>query len=119
MNFKIATAAALISCAAVGVGVAQAGELRPMQAGRVSLGNVTGVAYYTVEGSDLRVVTTLNSGETGTPLRFVSKLSDGQRMTIQVPGTAGEPAGELVIQRVGDTIDFSSKADLRASLALD
>ncbi len=119
MNIKIATAAALMSIAAFGAGAAHADELRPMQAGRVSLGDVTGVAYYTVEGADFRVVTTLNSGESGSPMRFVSNLSDGQLMTIVVPGMAGQTAGQLVIQRIGDTVDISSKANLRASLALD
>lgn len=119
MNLKIATAASLLSIAAIGLDAAYAAELRPMQAGRVSLGDVTGVAYYTVEGTNLRVVTTLNSGETGTPLRFVSNLSDGERLTIEVPGAAGEAAGEVVLQRIGNTVDISSRADLRASLTLD
>ena len=119
MNTKIVTAAVLMSISAFGAAAAHADELRPMQAGRVSLGDVTGVAYYTVEGSDLRVVTTLNSGESGSPMRFVSNLSDGQRITIEVPGATGDAAGQLVIRRTGDTVDISSKADLRASLALD
>ena len=119
MTMQNVTAAVLMWIAAFGAGTAHADELRPMQAGRVSLGDVTGVAYYTVEGPDLRVATTLNSGESGSPMRFVSNLSDGQRITIEVPGATGDAAGQLVIQRTGDIVDVSSKADLRASHSLD
>lgn len=97
------------------LGAAHGGELKPLAAQSIELGEVTGAAYYTVEGDDFRVVTTLQAGETGGALRFVSMLSDGESLTVQVPSNLGNPSNDLVIERTGDSVRVLSVADLRAS----
>lgn len=101
-----------------GLGAAHGAELKPLAAQSIALGDVTGAAYYTVEGDDFRVVTTLQAGETGSALRFVSMLSDGESLTIQVPSSLGNPNTELLIERTGDAVRVAPVADLRASLSL-
>ncbi|WP_206453967.1 hypothetical protein [Aurantimonas marina] len=108
--------AAALTVAALGA--AHGAELKPLAAQSIELGQVTGAAYYTVEGDEFRVVTTLQAGEAGSALRFVSMLSDGEALTIQVPSNLGNPSTELVIERAGDAVRVSPAADLRASLAL-
>jgi hypothetical protein len=79
----IRTAAGLLAVfAAAG---AQADELMPMQARSLALGEVTGVAYYTIPDEGYHVVATLAAGESGTPMRFVATLSAGQKVLMSVP----------------------------------
>ena len=82
------------------LGAAHAGGLRPIEGRSIDLGDVSGVAYYTVEPDGFRVVTTLAQGETGTPIRLVSVLAPGQRVVISTPYQA--PA--LEISRQGDEL---------------
>jgi hypothetical protein len=83
------------------LGAAHAGGgLRPIEGLSVNLGDVSGVAYYTVEPGGFRVVTTLAQGETGTPIRFVSVLASGQRVVLSTP----HQAGVLEITRNGDSL---------------
>ncbi|MGY8667276.1 hypothetical protein Q3C01_33650 [Bradyrhizobium sp. UFLA05-109] len=84
----------------VSVGAAQANGLRPIQGQSINLGDVSGVAYYTVEPDGFRVVTTLAQGEAGTPIRFVSLLTPGQRVVLS---TAQQP-GAIEISRDGDSL---------------
>ena len=60
------------------LGAARADGVRPNEARSIDLGEVNGVAYYTVEREGFRVVTTLAQGEAGTPVRVVSVLAPGQ-----------------------------------------
>src|ERR1700748_3978448 len=94
-NMLFATAFALAS-----LGAARADGLRPIEANSINLGDVSGVAYYTVEPDGFRVVTTLAQGEAGTPIRFVTVLAPGQRVVVSTPYTA--PA--LEISRKGDEL---------------
>lgn len=112
------TAIATAAIALFAFGVAQAEELKPLAGKTIDLGGVKGAAYYTVEGEDFRVVTTLQAGETGSPLRFVSTLSDGETLTVQVPSRNGGTTEDLMITRTGDVLDVSAKADLRAAASL-
>jgi hypothetical protein len=80
------------------LGAAHANGLRPIEGRSIDLGDVSGVAYYTVESDGFRVVTTLAQGETGTPIRFVSVLAPGQRVVLSTP----HQAGALEISRNGD-----------------
>ncbi|MBC6714963.1 hypothetical protein H9Q09_02030 [Aurantimonas sp. DM33-3] len=112
------TAIATAAIALFAFGVAQAEELKPLAGKTIDLGGVKGAAYYTVEGEDFRVVTTLQAGETGSPLRFVSTLSDGETLTVQVPSRNGGTTEDLMITRTGDVLDVSPKADLRAAASL-
>ena len=75
-----------------------AGELAPLDARVVALGEGSAVVYYTYdpEGADMvRVVTTVGTepGGAAAPVRFVSHLSPGQKAEVSVAGAAGtEPA---------------------------
>jgi hypothetical protein len=80
---------------------AHADGLRPIDARSVDLGEVTGVAYYTVERDGFHVVTTLAQGAAGTPIRVVSVLAPGQRVAFSTP-----QQGALEISRNGDHVLF-------------
>lgn len=71
------------------LGTAYADSLRPVQAKSIDLGQVSGVAYYTVEDGGFRVVTTLAQGSSGTPIRLVSVLAPGQSVVLSTPDQSG------------------------------
>ena len=83
---------------------ARAAELRPMEASSIVLGDVSGVAYYTVESDGYRVVTTLASGENATPVRFVATLLPGQKTVVSVPRDQGLSAVSVEISRTGERV---------------
>ncbi len=82
------------------LGAAHADGLRPFEAQSIHLGDLSGVAYYTVEPDGYRVVTTLAQGAAGTPVRFVSVLAPGQRALLSTPAQAGA----VEISRTGDSL---------------
>ena len=94
-NTLFATAFSLAS-----LGSAHADGLRPIEARSIDLGEVTGVAYYTVERDGFRVVTTLAQGDAGTPIRVVSVLASGQSVVL----STSQPAGAIEISRNGDNL---------------
>jgi hypothetical protein len=94
-NMLIATAFAFASLT-----TAYADGLRPIEAKSIDLGDVSGVAYYTVEHDGFHVVTTLAQGEAGTSIRVVSVLASGQRVVLS---TANQ-ASRLEISRQGDSV---------------
>src|ERR1700733_9974103 len=94
-NMLIATAFAFAS-----VTNAHADGLRPIDAKSINLGEVSGVAYYTVERDGFHVVTTLAQGTAGTPIRVVSVLAPGQSVAFSTP----QQAGALEISRNGDSV---------------
>ncbi len=94
-NMLFATAFALASLVA-----AHAGGMRPIEAKCIDLGEVSGVAYYTVERDGLHVVTTLAQGETGVPIRVVSVLAPGQSVVLSTPHSSGA----IEIGRKGDSL---------------
>jgi hypothetical protein len=85
---------------------AHADGVRPIEAKRIDLGEVSGVAYYTVERDGFHVVTTLAQGEAGMPIRVVSVLAPGQSVVLSTP----QPAGAIEIGRKGDSL-FVRKAN--------
>jgi hypothetical protein len=93
---------------------AQAAEMHPMQATSISLGQVTGIAYYQVVGDDFQVVATLAAGEEGTPMRFVTTLVDGQKMLLSVPQAADQAPIELEFARLGDSLSVSEASTIFA-----
>jgi hypothetical protein len=95
--------AGLLATIAAAAG-AQAAEIGPMQARSIVLGQVTGVAYYTVAEDGYRVVATLAAGETGMPMRFIATLSAGQKVVLSVPQASDERAMEIEIARLGDAV---------------
>jgi hypothetical protein len=64
---------------------AHADGLRPIDATSVDVGEVSGVAYYTVERDGFHVVTTFAQCIAGTPIRVVSVLAPGQRVAFSTP----------------------------------
>src|SRR5712664_4498048 len=82
------------------VGPAHADGLRPIEAKSIDLGEVSGVAYYTVERDGFHVVTTLAQGMAGAPIRVVSVLAPGQSVVFSTP----HQAGALEIARNGDSV---------------
>jgi hypothetical protein len=86
--------------AATGAGAA---ELAPQAGTSIALGDVRGVAYYTVESAGYRVVTTVSAGAS-TPIRLIATLTAGQSIALSVPGAIGAQALAFEIRRVGDTI---------------
>jgi hypothetical protein len=79
---------------------AHADGLRPIDAKSIDLGDVTGVAYYTVERDGFHVVATLGQGIAGTPIRVVSVLAPGQSVAFSTP----HQVDALEISRSGDTV---------------
>lgn len=86
------------------LGIAKADGLKPIQAQKIELGDVSGTAYYTVEQNGFRVVTTLSQGETGTPLRMVVLLAAGQSVVLSTANEAGVAPFEFEIARVKDDV---------------
>lgn len=91
-----------------GVNAARADEWRPIQAETITLGPMTGVAYYTTAPDGAHLVATLSPAEGGTPLRVVAVLAAGQAMTLSVPRGAGEPAISVEFRRHGDRVSIAS-----------
>lgn len=98
MSIRSTLLAAAITVASLGA--ANASALKPIEGGSIRLGDVSGVAYYTVEPAGFRVVTTLAQGDAGTPIRFVSVLAPGQRVVLSSPSQASA----LEISRSGDSL---------------
>jgi hypothetical protein len=106
--------AAGIAAALAISGLAQAAEMQPMQATSISLGKVTGIAYYSVVGEGFEVVATLAAGEEATPMRFVSTLVDGQKLLVSVPQAADEAPIEVEFARFGDSLSVTDGASVTA-----
>lgn len=86
------------------LGAAHADSVLPTHARTIDLGEVSGVAYYTVERDGFHVVTTLVQGETGTPVRVVNVLAPGQSVLLSAARELGAAPIEVEISRQGDTL---------------
>jgi len=66
--------------------LADASELKPLQAGTFVLGTHTVSIHYTVSGEAFEVVTTIapEAGTAGAPIRFIGLLPPGQKQVISV-----------------------------------
>ena len=84
----------------VSLDVANGNGPRPIDAMGIDLGDVSGVAYYTVERDGFHVVATLAQGKEGTPIRVVSVLAPGQSVAF----STAHQAGALEISRNGDSV---------------
>jgi hypothetical protein len=98
MSIRSTVLAAAFTLASLGA--AHGNGLRPIEGRSIDLGDVSGVAYYTVEPDGFRVVTTLAQGEAGTPIRLVSVLAPGQRVVL----STAQQAGAVEISRQGDSV---------------
>jgi hypothetical protein len=94
-NTLFAAAFALAS-----LGAAHADGVRPIEAKSIDLGEISGIAYYTVERDGFHVVTTLAQGDAGTPIRVVSVLAPGQSVVL----STARLAGAIEISRKGDSL---------------
>ena len=90
----------LVAAAFASLEPAHADGLRPIDAMSINLGEVSGVAYYTVEQDGFHVVATLAQGKEGTPIRVVSVLAPGQSVAF----SAAHQPGALEISRNGDSV---------------
>jgi hypothetical protein len=78
---------------------AEAAELRPLQGMSLQLGELHGIAYYTVEDAGYSLVTTL-ADQDGTPVRFANTLLPGQKIVVSIPGHDGSQ---------GQTVEFTRR----------
>ena len=103
MNIKQTALAAAL--ALLPLGPAHAEGLKPFQGRAIDLGDVSGVAYYTVERDGLRVVATLaKKAEDAVPVRVVATLAHGQSLTLSTPHEVGAPDDAVEIIRRADTL---------------
>jgi hypothetical protein len=102
-------------------GAAHGEELQPLQGRSLSIGPLTGVAYYVRTAAGYEVVATVAAGEAGTPVRVSVTLLTGQELEISVPNGVGEEATALRIARVADTLTVEGPDELalRAALVRD
>jgi hypothetical protein len=103
MTVRQTTLAAALALASIGP--AHAEGLKPLQGQVIDLGDVSGVAYYTVERDGFRVVATLaKKDEDAVPVRVVAVLSPDQSLTLTTPREWGTPADAVEIIRRADTV---------------
>ncbi|GJE19560.1 hypothetical protein [Methylobacterium marchantiae] len=102
-------------------GTASAETIKPLDGGSVSLGELSGVAYYTAEPKGYRVVVTLARTERGRAVRFETVLASGQSVTLSTPQEFGATADAIEITRTGDTVAVNRPRPVttREAAALD
>ena len=83
-------------------------ELHPVEAKSLPLGEVSGIAYFTVQGQGYRLIVTL-AGLGGTPVRLVSTLLPGQEVAISAASSAGVSARTIQFSRQGDHLVVATK----------
>lgn len=108
LSVAVVAISALVSRTNVETAVDGAGHdesLRPVETRNIDLGRIGGVAFYTVEQDNYRLVISLQALETGTPLRFVTTLAPEQQVTLAVPQADGENAVEVNFVRHGERVD--------------
>ncbi len=96
---KLAPFAAIVLAATASL-PARAAELRPMQGMSLQLGELHGIAYYTMEDAGYSVVATL-AGQDGRPVRFESILLPGQKVVVSIPGHRGSQGQAVELARQG------------------
>jgi hypothetical protein len=115
MTIRQTTLAAAFALAAIGP--AHAEGLKPLQGQVIDLGDVSAVAYYTVERDGFRVVATLaKKDEDAVPVRVVAVLGPDQSLTLSTPHEAGTPPDAVEIIRRVDTVVVHKLAAVAAAL---
>jgi len=113
MNIRQTTLAAALALAFIGP--AHAEGLKPFQGQVIDLGDVSGVAYYTVERDGFRVVATLaKKDRDAVPVRVVVVLAPGQSLMLSTPREWGTPPDAVEIIRRADTVLVHEAAAARA-----
>jgi hypothetical protein len=82
--------------------------LKPFESRNIDLGRIAGVAFYTVEQENYRLVIGLQALESGTPLRVVTTLAPEQRVTLAVPQADNEHAVEAHFVRHGEMVNVDA-----------
>jgi hypothetical protein len=85
-------------------GAARADGLRPVEGRSIDLGDVSGIAYYTVEPDGFRVVATVAQGEAGTPVRLEAVLAPNQSVVLSSPRIGSVAPNAIEISRRGDQV---------------
>lgn len=104
-NFKLAFAA-LALAAGLATSV-QAADLAAYRGQSIDLGNVSGVAYYTVEKDGYRVVATLADRDSKA-VRFEAVLAAGQSIVLSSPSAVGEVPARIEISRNADRVEVQA-----------
>lgn len=99
---RFSIAFAIISGLSV-AGSAAAATLAPQSGFSVHLGGMDGTVYYTAEADGYRIVATMARNH-GSPIRFISTLTAGQRMILSIPQAVDRRSVEFEIRRDGDAI---------------
>jgi hypothetical protein len=87
--------------------------------GPPDLGDVSAVAYYTIERDGFRVVATLaKKDEDAVPVRVVAVLAPDQTLTLSTPREAGAPADAVNFIRRADTVLVQKAPAARADSVL-
>ena len=86
------------------IGMARADDLRPIEARSIDLGEVSGVAYYTVERDGFRVVATLAQEDARAPVRVEAILAPGQSVVLSTAREAGTAPATVEISRRNDEV---------------
>jgi hypothetical protein len=102
MSYRLPLLAAVAAIAISGT--LHADPLQPIQAQKIDLGALAGVAYYTVERDGHRLVVTLQARDSDSPFRFVATLAPGQAITLSVAHGVAEPATEMHFVRRGEQL---------------
>jgi hypothetical protein len=84
------------------ISAAHTAGLRPIESRGIDLGELSGVAHYTIERDGFRVVATLTGGEVGTPARVEVVLASGQSVVLSTPRVWGVAPKTVEIGRRGD-----------------
>jgi hypothetical protein len=117
MNIRQTTLAAALALAFIGP--AHAEGLKPFQGQVIDLGDVSAVAYYTIERDGFRVVATLaKKDEDAVPVRVVAVLAPDQTLTLSTPREAGAPADAVDFIRRADTVLVQKAPAARADSVL-
>jgi hypothetical protein len=113
MTIRQTTLAAAFALAAIGP--VHAEGLKALQGQVIDLGDVSGVAYYTVERDGFRVVATLAKKDgDAVPVRVVVVLAPGQSLMLSTPREWGTPPDAVEIIRRADTVLVHEAAAARA-----
>ena len=99
---------AMLAAAVFSMGIAHSDELSsPMNATAIPLGDHTAVVYYTEQGDEYEVVTTIgpNYDVEGSIVRHVTRVQAGESFDIEIArnGTYSDPR-TITISRNGDAL---------------
>ena len=75
----------------------------PGQGGSITLGEVAGSGYHTLEKIGFHIVITLTKDESR-PVRFEAVLTQDQSITLSAPDKLGSKSDTIKIRREGDTL---------------